>query len=99
MNNESLTRQLVELTWPPSAVSPQPVYYVAHPDGTFTVADPQPMRVVFGSPAPRPPCIVCGTPYEKHGSYPTCASHQYTDGNGAATVPIFVVNGGSEGPA
>src|SRR5512133_1203417 len=27
--------------------------------------------------SPRPPCAVCGTPYEKHGSYPTCASHSY----------------------
>lgn len=26
----------------------------------------------------RPPCAACGTPYEKHGSYPTCASHPYT---------------------
>jgi hypothetical protein len=24
------------------------------------------------------PCSVCGTPYEKHGSYPTCATHPYT---------------------
>lgn len=36
--------KLVELGWPDAATSPQPVYYVAHPDGTFTVADPQPIR-------------------------------------------------------
>lgn len=29
---------------------------------------------------PRPPCAVCGTLYEKHGTAPTCASHDYTDG-------------------
>lgn len=28
----------------------------------------------------KPPCAVCGTPYEKHGTAPTCASHDYTDG-------------------
>lgn len=31
--------------------------------------------LVYG---PRPACLVCGTPHEKHGSYPTCASHPYT---------------------
>lgn len=36
--------------------------------------------VVRGSPEPKPPCAVCGTPYEKHGTAPTCASHDYTDG-------------------
>jgi hypothetical protein len=35
-------------------------------------------QVVYGSPEPKPPCTVCGTPYEKHGTYPTCASHHYT---------------------
>lgn len=25
-----------------------------------------------------PPCTVCGTPHDKHGSFPTCASHPYT---------------------
>lgn len=34
---------LVELGWPPTAPSIQPLYYVAHPDGSFTVADPQPV--------------------------------------------------------
>lgn len=38
------------------------------------------VTVVCGSPAPKPPCAVCGTPYEKHGTAPTCASHDYTDG-------------------
>jgi hypothetical protein len=47
----------------------------------------------------RPPCTVCGTPYDKHGSYPTCASHPYTpDGNcqhviGAACVGAECKNG------
>jgi hypothetical protein len=40
--------------------------------------DPYGVAVVYGSPEPRPPCAVCGTPAEKHGSYPTCASHPYT---------------------
>lgn len=26
----------------------------------------------------RPTCTVCGTANEKHGTYPTCASHPYT---------------------
>jgi hypothetical protein len=44
---------------------------------------------------PRPACFVCGTPYEKHGSYPTCASHPYTpDGN--CRHVIGSVCGGSE---
>lgn len=38
------------------------------------------VTVVCGSPPPKPPCAVCGTPYEKHGTAPTCASHDYTDG-------------------
>lgn len=33
-----------------------------------------------GSDAPKPPCSVCGLPYAKHGSYPTCASHPYAAG-------------------
>lgn len=38
--------------------------------------------MVVGALATKPPCTVCGTAYEKHGSYPTCASHPYTpDGN------------------
>lgn len=24
------------------------------------------------------PCTVCGVPYDKHGSFPTCATHPYT---------------------
>lgn len=39
---------------------------------------PAGVTVVCGSPAPKPACTVCGTAYEKHGSYPTCASHPYT---------------------
>jgi hypothetical protein len=43
---------------------------------------PVSLGVVCGSPEPRPPCTVCGTPHDKHGSFPTCASHPYTaDGN------------------
>src|SRR4051812_14338456 len=34
--------------------------------------------VTCGADTPRPPCAVCGTPYDKHGTYPTCASHHYT---------------------
>lgn len=56
------------------------------------------VTVVYGSPVQRPPCTVCGTPYEKHGSYPTCASHPYEDGFRVGIAPpIFVANGGSEG--
>ena len=36
------------------------------------------VTVVGGTLAPKPPCTVCGTPYERHGSYPTCSSHPYT---------------------
>lgn len=25
-----------------------------------------------------PDCYVCGTPHDKHGSFPTCASHPYS---------------------
>jgi hypothetical protein len=34
--------------------------------------------VTFGDNTPKPPCTVCGAPFEKHGSYPTCATHPYT---------------------
>lgn len=45
-------------------------------------------------PVQKPPCTVCGTPYEKHGSYPACASHPYTaDGTcqhvGALVAGVF----------
>lgn len=33
---------------------------------------------VLSSDQPRAPCTVCGMPYERHGTYPTCASHPYT---------------------
>lgn len=34
----------------------------------------------LGAPAlgPDTPCAVCGTPYGKHGTFPTCASHDFT---------------------
>lgn len=36
-------RKLVELNWPPEVSQPQPMYYVAHPDGSFSIATPQPI--------------------------------------------------------
>jgi hypothetical protein len=39
--------------------------------------------------AGRPPCTVCGTAYEKHGSYPTCASHPYSPDGRCGHVGIF----------
>jgi hypothetical protein len=36
------------------------------------------VTVAYGPAVPRPPCTVCGTPAEKHGTYPTCATHPYT---------------------
>jgi hypothetical protein len=54
--------------------------------------EPQPS----GVPA-RPPCAVCGTPYEKHGTAPTCASHNYTDGGHIVLlVPAGVLGTGSQ---
>lgn len=50
------------------------------------------VTVALASGQPRPPCTVCGTAEERHGSFPTCAAHPYTpDGNcgyvvGAACV-------------
>lgn len=39
------------------------------------------VMMVQGSSTPRPPCTVCGVPYEQHGTAPTCASHDYSDGH------------------
>lgn len=44
---------------------------------------------VLASEQPRPPCTVCGTPWEKHGSYPTCASHPYSPDGRCGHVGIF----------
>jgi hypothetical protein len=47
----------------------------------------------------RPPCAVCSTPAEKHGSYPDCATHPYTRDNtcqyviGARCAGAGCVNG------
>lgn len=47
-----------------------------------------------------PPCTVCGTPYEKHGTAPTCASHDYTDGGHTVLVVrtsgVAAVDGGRQ---
>lgn len=45
--------------------------------------------MVVGTAATRPPCTVCGTAYEKHGSYPTCASHPYSPDGRCGHVGIF----------
>ena len=41
-------------------------------------ADALPVVVAVNPALDQGPCTVCGTPYERHGSYPTCASHPYT---------------------
>jgi hypothetical protein len=45
--------------------------------------------MVVGTAATRPPCTVCGAAYEKHGSYPTCASHPYSPDGRCGHVGIF----------
>lgn len=45
--------------------------------------------MVVGTTAPRPPCTVCGTAYEKHGSYPACASHPYSPDGRCGHVGTF----------
>lgn len=42
--------------------------------------------VTVGPVAQKPPCTVCGKPWEQHGSYPTCATHPYTPGSNCQTV-------------
>jgi hypothetical protein len=49
---ERAERKLVELNWPPEASSPQPMYYVAHPDGSFSIATPQPILRAPVQPIP-----------------------------------------------
>lgn len=47
-------------------------------------AQPDHQAQAFGvcaSNTARHPCALCGTPYEKHGTYPTCASHSYISGD------------------
>jgi hypothetical protein len=43
----------------------------------------------FAPAAPKPSCTVCGTAYEKHGSYPTCASHPYSPDGRCGHVGTF----------
>jgi hypothetical protein len=61
--------------------------------------------VTFGPTPPKGPCTVCTKPYSEHGTYPTCATHPYTnDGTcqyviGARCIGAECVNGCVRGSA
>lgn len=49
------------------------------PDAAAPMVPSHSVRLVFGADGrAHPPCTVCGTAYDKHGTFPTCASHPYT---------------------
>lgn len=50
-----------------------------------TVAE---VRIAWQEVSSRGPCAVCGVPAAKHGSYPTCATHAYTEHRSAAPLPV-----------
>jgi hypothetical protein len=66
---------------------------VTCPFGAHSVA------VTFGPAAPQGPCTVCAKPHAQHGTYPTCATHPYTNNGmcqyvvGARCVGAECVNG------
>lgn len=49
------------------------------PMGVGQAAAAAPAAGVPAAPAPKGPCMVCGKPLSEHGSYPTCATHPFTD--------------------
>jgi len=55
--------------------------------------------VTFGPTPPKGPCTVCGKPRAEHGTYPTCATHPFTDDGsckyvlGARCVGAECING------
>lgn len=44
---------------------------------------------VWGQSAERQPCTVCGKPYAEHGTYPTCASHPYSQDGRCGHIGTF----------
>jgi hypothetical protein len=70
--NRAAAEQTVVVPMPQAVLDVQAPVYAVSVNGVRQVA------------GPRPPCALCGVPYEKHGSYPTCSSHSY-----AETLPFI----------
>lgn len=64
-------------------------------------AAPVPPAQVAGAAIPtvtwKPACVVCGKPWEQHGTYPTCATHPYSGDGLCGAVGTFTTGSGFVG--